>query len=201
MDVDRRSLAAAQRNLKDFPNVTVSERSAYDIGEDNAYDIAFSIGVVHHLESPEQAVRQMVKAVKPGGTVLVWLYGYENNEWIVRYFDPIRNLFFRHAPLRVVFELSRAATALLWLGLRLGLNRIEYFRLLRTFSFRHLHAIVFDHMIPRIALYYKKDEAQALLEQAGLNNVRTFWVNEMSWTVIGTKPEGDEGPETTPSIG
>jgi hypothetical protein len=43
-------------------------------------------------------------------------------------------------------------------------------------------------MIPRIAKYYRKDEAIALLEDAGLENVRVHWVNEMSWTVIGEKP-------------
>ena len=32
----------------------------------------------------------LAETVKPGGTVLVWLYGHENNEWLVRFFDPLR---------------------------------------------------------------------------------------------------------------
>ena len=43
-------------------------------------------------------------------------------------------------------------------------------------------------MIPKIAKYYRKDEALQLLRDAGLTNVRSSWVNEMSWTVIGDKP-------------
>jgi SAM-dependent methyltransferase len=188
IDVDDRSLAAARRNLACFPDAHVEHRSAYEINEANRFDIVFSIGVLHHIDSPDVAVEQMVKAAKPGGSVMAWLYGRENNEWIVRWFDPLRNLIFRRAPLPIVYYTSHLLTALLWLALRLGLSRIEYFRLIRSFSFRHLQAIVFDHMIPKIAKYYRRDEATALFERAGLENIRTLWVNEMSWTVIGNKP-------------
>jgi SAM-dependent methyltransferase len=190
IDVDERSLAAARCNLARFPGMRVEHRSAYEIGEIDRFDVVFSIGVIHHLENPDLAVWQMVRAAKPGGRVLVWLYGAENNEWIARWFNPLRNGLFRRMPLPLVFALSYGPTAGLWAALRVGLGSIEYFRLLRTFSFRHLQAIVFDHMIPKIALYYTRDEARALLERAGLEDVRETWVNEMSWTVIGTKPGG-----------
>lgn len=188
IDIDERTLAAARANLESYDSATVEKRSAYSINETDAFDIAFSIGVVHHLDDPEAAVRQMAQAVRPGGTVLVWLYGYENNERLVRLFDPLRRLLFSKLPLRFVYALSLPATALLWVLLRLGVGRTEYMRLIRGFSFRHLRAIVYDHMIPRIAKYYRRDEAIALLEAAGLGDVEAHWVNEMSWTVIGRKP-------------
>lgn len=188
IDIDERTLAAARRNLQDFSTAVVENRSAYEINEHDAFDIAFSIGVIHHLDDQPAAVRQMRDAVRPGGRVLVWLYGYENNEWLVRYFDPTRRFLFSKLPLGLVYALSLPATALLWLFLRSGLGRTEYMRLIRTFSFRHLRAIVYDHMIPRIATYYRKDEAIDLLRQAGLEAVEAHWVNEMSWTVTGTKP-------------
>jgi len=43
-----------------------------------------SIGVIHHLKNPVGAVLEMVKAIKPGGKLLIWLYGYKNNEWLTR---------------------------------------------------------------------------------------------------------------------
>jgi hypothetical protein len=61
-------------------------------------------------------------------------------------------------------------------------------RMIRRFSFRHLRAIVYDHMIPKIANYYTKAEATKLLSDAGLIDVTATWVNEMSWTVTGRKP-------------
>ena len=188
IDIDERTLAAARSNLSGFANAKVENRSAYEINESDRFDIAFSIGVIHHLDDQPAAVRQMVNAVKPGGRVLVWLYGYENNEWLVRFFDPLRRALFSRLPLALVYALSLPATALLWLLLRLGLGRTEYMRLIRTFSFRHLRAIVYDHMIPKIATYYRQDEARELLEDAGLDDVQVHWVNEMSWTVVGAKP-------------
>jgi SAM-dependent methyltransferase len=186
--IDERTLAAARGNLAQYDGAVVENRSAYEIDENEEFDIAFSIGVIHHLDDQPAAVRQMRRAVKPGGTVLVWLYGYENNEWLIRFFDPVRRFLFSKMPLRLVYALSLPATALLWVFLKLGLGRTEYMRLIRTFSFRHLRAIVYDHMIPHIAKYYRKEEAIALLEDAGLENVQALWVNEMSWTVVGTKP-------------
>ena len=191
IDIDERTLDAARRNLSGFPSAAVEYRSAYAIECSNEFDIAFSIGVIHHLDAPDVALRSMFDALKPGGTMFVWLYGFENNEWIVRYFNPLRHLLFSKLPLPVVYALSLPATAVLWLYLRTGLGRTEYMRLIRTFSFRHLRAIVYDHMVPRIANYYTRPEAVALLQAAGLEDVQATWVNEMSWTVTGRKPVSD----------
>jgi len=188
IDIDERTLAAAKRNLSKFESAEVAYRSAYEIGASDEFDIAFSIGVIHHLDDPDTALANMYTALKPGGTMLVWLYGYENNEWIVRFFNPLRRLLFSKLPLPVVYALSAPATALLWLLLKVGFGRTEYMRLIREFSFRHLRAIVYDHMIPRIANYYREDEAVDLLQKTGLVDVEATWVNEMSWTVTGKKP-------------
>ena len=59
--------------------------------------------------------------------------------------------------------------------------------LIRKFSFHHLRSIVFDQMLPKIANYYKEDEAKDLMKSVGLVDVETNWVNEMSWAVIGKK--------------
>lgn len=189
IDIDERTLAAARNNLTHYDCAVIENRSAYAINEFDEFDIALSIGVIHHLDEPLAAVRQMTQAVRPGGTVLIWLYGYENNEWLLRYFDPARRFLFSKLPLSLVYAMSLPATALLWLILKAGVGRTEYLRLIRTFSFRHLRAIVYDHMIPRIAKYYKREEAIKLLENAGLEQVQAHWVNEISWTVIGRKPQ------------
>jgi SAM-dependent methyltransferase len=188
IDVDDRSLASARRTLAPWPAVEVQKMSAYEIGFDNACDIAFSIGVIHHLAEPERALAQMVKAAKPGGRVMIWVYGYENNEWIVRWFDPLRKMLFARLPIGVTHLLSTVLTAILWLLLRLGLNRLEYFRLIRTFTFRHLRSIVFDQMLPRIANYWRRDEVEMLMRSAGLTDIRVEPVNNMSWSAVGTKP-------------
>ena len=190
IDVDENSLTSARRTLAQFPNAAVERASAYEIGYVDYFDIAYSIGVIHHLENPQLALSQMVKAVKPGGRVLIWVYGLENNRWLVSGLDPLRKALFSRLPISVVHHLSLYPALLLWLLLRLGVGRIEYFNLLRSLTFRHLRSIVFDQMLPKIANYWPRQTVEQLMREAGLEQVRLAWVNEMSWSAIGEKPAG-----------
>lgn len=197
VDVDQRSLDAARRTLSRYPSVAVEERSAYELGYKDCFDIVFSIGVIHHLEFPEKALAAMADAAKPGGRVLIWVYGLENNRWIVGVLNPLRHALLSRLPIGIVHHLSFYPAALLWLAIRLGFGRIEYFRLLRRLEFRHLRSIVFDQMLPKIANYWPRATVAALMQEAGLCDVRLDWVNEMSWSAIGTKPP--QAPRTVNS--
>lgn len=187
IDLDDRSLAAARVTLAGLP-VSVERMSAYDIAYRDAFDIVFSVGVIHHLAEPERALDRMAAAARPGGTVLVWVYGLENNRWIVTLFDPMRRALFSRLPIGLVHALSNLPAAGLWLALRLGLGRNEYFRLIRRFSYPHLRSIVFDQMLPRIAHYWPREKVEQMLREAGLEDVRVAWVNEISWCAAGRKP-------------
>jgi len=188
IDFDDRSLDVARANLERYPSVEVRHQSIYDIAEENAFDIAFAIGVIHHLEAPEAALKRLVRATRPGGHVLIWVYGRENMGWLIRFFDPVRRALFARLPLPVVYHLSLYLTGSVWLALRLGVGRIEYYRLLRRLPFPQLRVIVFDQMIPRIAHYWPRDVVEKLLCCAGLEDVHLVLVNEMSWSGSGRKP-------------
>ena len=105
-DFDERSVSRAKETLKDFVTAQVQFKSIYDIAWENEFDIAFSIGVIHHLKDPKLALANMVTALKPGGKLLIWVYGYEGNEWIVRYVNPIRIHITSKLPLSLVHFLS-----------------------------------------------------------------------------------------------
>jgi SAM-dependent methyltransferase len=187
IDIDQLSLNAARRTLSPFPNSTVLEASAYNIPFADEFDIVFAIGVIHHLEYPERALQQMVLAARPGGQVLIWVYGCENNQWIVSFIDPLRKAFFSQLPIRALHHLSLYPTTVLWCALRLGWQQTEYSRLLRGLSFRHVRSIVFDQLLPRTAYYWSRDTVEQLMSNTGLADIRLSWVNETSWSAIGTK--------------
>jgi SAM-dependent methyltransferase len=188
IDIDERSLESARRNLNPFPGLQVLRSSVYDLPFEARFDLAFSIGVIHHLERPEMALKKMVHAVKPGGRVLIWVYGRENNGWLVTLVDPLRRLLLSRLPIGVTHHLSLYPAMLVWLLVRLGLQPIEYFRLIAKFDFAHLRAIVFDQMLPRIAHYWPREVVARMMSEAGLENIRLTWVNQMSWSAIGTRP-------------
>ena len=187
VDVNEGSLQAARQNLAAFPQVALRFESAYELAARDEFDIVFSLGVIHHLEHPELAVRMMRDAARPGGKVLIWVYGYENMEFYVRVLDPVRRFLFRRLPLPIVRALAHMPATALFVGLRLGMGRIEYFRLLRRFPYRHIHHIVFDQMIPRIANYWRRDQVEALMKDAGFEAPAVAPVNNMSWCAVGIK--------------
>ena len=187
IDLDDRSLAAARRNLAQYPTASVQKCTIYDIPFEDAFDIVFSIGVVHHLSEPAVALRRLVRAARPGGQVLVWVYGYENLKLYVNVLQPIRKWLFSRLPLNVVRALAWLPATALWLLVRAGFTPVKYLELLQTFSLRHIHHICFDQMLPRIAHYWRREEAVALFDQAGLKDIRVAPVNEISWSIIGTK--------------
>ena len=122
VDIDERSLESARRNLKPFPGMRVMRASVYDLPFEDRFDFAFSIGVVHHLEYPQRALERMVRTVKPGGRVLIWVYGRENNRWLVSVLDPLRRVLFSRLPIGVAHHLSLYPAVLIWLLVRLGLS-------------------------------------------------------------------------------
>jgi SAM-dependent methyltransferase len=174
--------------LREHPQVEVRRASAYDIDYEGTFDIVFSIGVVHHLEAPERALSAMVSAVKPEGSVLIWVYGMENNRWLVTVLDPLRKALFSRLPIGIVHFLSLAPASMLWTLLRAGVLRGEYFQLLRRMRLSQVHSIVFDQMLPRIAHYWSKEAVTAMMTDAGLVAVELASVNGRSWVAIGRWP-------------
>ncbi len=188
IDVDERSVEIARKNLQSRPSVEVRQHSIYEPVAHDAFDIVFSIGVIQHLAEPEQALGALTRSAKPGGDVLIWVYGAENMSWLIRFFDPVRRTLFSRLPPWLTYHLSLYPTVALWLFLKMWPVRLQYLRMISRFSFAHLRVIVFDQMIPRIANYWTRAQVERLLVDAGLEQIRLVWVNEMSWSAAGRKP-------------
>jgi hypothetical protein len=118
---------------------------------------------------------------------MIWVYGYENNEWIVNIFNPFRTALFSRLPVALVHHLSLYPTLFLYPILRIFNFKSKYLNLLKKFSFRHLRSIVFDQMLPVIANYWTREQVSELMHGADLTNVEIQMVNDMSWAAIGTK--------------
>jgi SAM-dependent methyltransferase len=188
LDADIQSVKSAKQTLKKFSNVKIQLLSVYDLQFKNKFDYVFSLGVIHHLQYPDLAIRKMVSAAKRGGSVMIWVYGFENNEWIVRLFDPIRKKVFSKLPISLTHHLSLYPTIFLFLYLKIYQPKIEYYNLIKKFSFKHLRSIIFDQMLPKIAHYWTKQEVKTILKDAGLVKIRLKHINGISWAAIGEKP-------------
>ena len=187
-DYDERSVARAKETLKDFPSSQVLFRSVYEIGWKDEFDIAFSIGVIHHLNDPKIAVKKMVTALKPGGKLLIWVYGYEGNEWIVKYIDPVRLSITSKLPPAVVHFLAYFCSIPLFLFVKIFRGPSGYLKQISTFDLWHIHSIVFDQLIPDVAHYWKKDQVFALTEGLSLSHISVMPPpNNSGWILTATK--------------
>lgn len=187
-DADWRSVNATKKTLSDFDNVKVLFKSIYDIIWNKNFDIIFCIGVLHHLKHPKIALERLVKALAYGGTLLVWVYSYEGNEWIVRYVNPIRKMITSKLPLGLVHFLSYFASIPLWLFVKTFRGPSIYLRQLSGFKFWHIHCIVFDQLIPEVANYWKKREVEQLFNGLKLKSVEVYSpANKSGWIVVCKK--------------
>jgi len=91
---------------------------------------------------------------------LIWVYGYEGNEWIVRLVSPLRRLVTSRMPIALLHFLTYFITLPFFLFLRIVPLDHPYYRQLKTFRFWHLHSIIFDQLLPSIAHYYRREEAR-----------------------------------------
>lgn len=189
-DYDERSVARAKETLMEFSSAEVELHSIDDITWQNEFDIAFSIGVIHHLKDPERALANMVRALKPGGTLLVWVYSYEGNEWIVRFVNPVRLHITSKLPVALVHVLTYLCSVPLCLFVKIFRGPSRYLAQLADFDFRHIHLIVFDQLIPDVANYWKKEEVRALIKGLPLEGVTIEPPpNNSGWILIGKKSE------------
>jgi SAM-dependent methyltransferase len=185
-DCDERTIRVAQENLRNFGNCAVGFQSIYDLSFQEAFDIAFCIGVLHHLEEPREAVRRLVAAVKPGGLVILWVYAREGNERYLRWADPLRRSLTSRLPLPLTRAIAVGLTACLTAYIRFP-SEDPYLLRLRQRSFRHLEAMVFDQLLPPIAHYWKREEVLGLIEGLPAQPLHLTHTNGISWTLVARK--------------
>jgi SAM-dependent methyltransferase len=188
-DFDERTVAVARENLKDHPNCRVAYQSIYDLESEDEFDVAYCIGVVHHLRDPRKAVERLARAVKPGGTLILWVYAHEGNEAYLLWFNPLRKLVTSRIPLRMTLYISRVLTAFLKLYLLLP-HKNEYLKRLKERTYRHTEAMVFDQLIPEIAHYWRKEEVLGLVDGLQLDVASLTHTDGISWTLVAQKRPG-----------
>lgn len=188
----------AFENTRDLPEVHVLQADMLRPPLRGGYDMACSVGVLHHTPDPAESFGALRAQVRPGGTVACWVYGRENNGWIVTLVNPLRLAVTRHLPAWAVRALAWVAALLLLLvihvlyvpGRALGVRLFygDYLLHLRTLGFRECRHIVYDHLIAPIAHYLPRHEVDRWLQREHLEQRSLSWVHRNSWAGVGVVP-------------
>jgi hypothetical protein len=137
---------------------------------------------LHHLAEPERALERMWACVAPGGDLVLWCYGREGNRLLLPAIQALRAVGSR-APIGVTHAMAKAVTVAAWPVLRFAPFRTDYYRFLRTLSFKNLESIIFDQMLPRIAHYWTREEMEGLASALPALRTTVERVQGNSWHV------------------
>jgi SAM-dependent methyltransferase len=158
------------------------------------FDIAYSIGVLHHLEDPAAGFAALARMVRPGGVAFAWVYGRENNEWIIKGVNPVREkVLARLPPALLKWGVALPAAAGLYPLTRLArrgapLPYGPYLGWLGESGFGFVHGVVFDHLVAPTAHYISQQDFRKWFTDAGLERIELSWRNRNSWRGVGRVP-------------
>jgi len=202
------AVETAYASTRDLPNAHVVQADIYNLPFPRTFDYAFSIGVLHHLPDPKGGFESLASKVKSGGHISAWVYGAENNEWITRWVNPVREKLTSKIDQRALLQLSKIPAASVYLATKLiygPLNKSrgganiarhlfynDYLTAIAPFGWREQHTIVFDHLVAPTAFYLSRDEFETWWRDIAAKDVVITWHNKNSWCGFGRIPEMTE---------
>jgi len=198
------SVEVAFQNTRHLPNVLIVQADLFSMPLRPNFDYAFSVGVLHHTSVPSRAFTAVVNLVRRGGAVSAWVYGRENNGWIVNFVNPIRKHMTSRLPRSVLLALAYLMTIPLFLLLK-GIYRpvgkyqslnwlkkylfyFDYLYFLSSFGFHEQAYIVFDHLVPVLAEYITQEDFKKWFTGNQMVNVVITHRHQMSWRGFGERP-------------
>lgn len=200
IDPSSQALDVARRRLGEHQNVDFHLASADEIPlADESQDFGYSLGVLHHIPDTPRALADCVRKLKPGAPFLVYLY-YKLDD---------RPAWFRglwratDAGRRVIsglpFGIRKAVSTFLaatiyWpvarsahLAEKAGLNVAGW--PLSPYRYRGFYSMrtdALDRFGTRLEQRFSRHEIQAMMTQAGLDDIR-FSDEPPYWVACGTK--------------
>lgn len=195
-----RSVDVAFQKLRQHPNVLIVQGDLLALPLKPQFDYAFSIGVLHHTANPFGSFSSIVSKLKPDGSMSAWVYGRENNGWIIYILNPIRRHLTSRLPRPLLWAIAYLLTVPLFLLSKLvyrPLNRFSFWRnhlfyfdyiyFLSRFSFAEQALIVFDHLVPTIAEYIPYNDFRQWFVHNRLEKIVITPRSNNSWRGFGIK--------------
>jgi uncharacterized protein YbaR (Trm112 family) len=190
---------SAFRLTRALPNAHIVQCDIFKLPLKKLFDYAFSVGVLHHTPDPKAAFVSLTSKVKKCGHISAWIYGAENNEWITKYVNPLREGFTSKIGQPLLYQLSKLPTLSLFVATKFVYRPInlavkpvakhlfynDYLNHLGSFGWREQHNIVFDHLVAPTAFYISKPEFEEWWKEVGAEDVEIIWHNQNSWCGFG----------------
>lgn len=188
------SVEVAYELTRDIENVCIVQADIYAMPFQNTFDLAYSIGVLHHLPQPEQGFQKLPSVLKSGGEMVIWVYNRRNNARALYFYEPVRDLL-KNLPKPVLFKISylpaliaeflNYVTKILnWYGFKKLAKKVP-FSYYAHFPFNMKVNDTFDILATPKSNYYFVEDIKAWFTRANLNNIQAFEHPEAGITCTG----------------
>lgn len=190
-----------RKNTAQHPNVHVAQADLYKPPfELESFDFVYSIGVLHHLPDPESAFKNLLRFVKPGGEIQIYLYwqpeGQPVKSAMLGAVTGVRRVTTK-MPHSAVHALSYPAALTALVGFvwpyrmmrSLGLRRMAEkmpMKQYHSYPFRVCVNDQLDRFSAPIENRYTRAEVHGWLERAGLEDIQVL--PNYGWLGTGRKP-------------
>jgi len=194
------AIEVASRTLQLEPNCTVLRATVEELPFRNgSMDFGYSIGVLHHVRDPREALRAAVVKLKSGAPFLMYVYyALENRpvwfrfmwwltdgmrRWISRWPSAYKHVFADSVAFLVYLPLARMA----WLMERLGLQSKHL--PLNAYSERSFYVMrtdALDRFGTKVEKRFTQAEIRAIMQDAGLERI-VFRSEQPYWCAVGFK--------------
>jgi SAM-dependent methyltransferase len=191
----------AKYNTRLHNNVFVAQADIHHLPfAPESFDLIYSIGVLHHLPDPERAFRNLLRYLKPGGWIHIYLYWKPENQPFKRALLALVKAIRRittHIPHRLVYGLSFPAAAIVFAGFvwpyqllaAAGLHGIAERMPMKQYArypFRVCVNDQFDRFSAPIEARFTREEVEGWMGRAGLEEIVIS--PNFGWCATGRKP-------------
>lgn len=193
------AIEVARRNLDGVENCAFHRASVDNIPlDDGSCDFAYSLGVLHHVPDTQAGISGCVAKLKPGAPFLLYLYYRFDNKpawfrmlWatsnagrivVSRLPHFVRYMVSQVLAASVYFPLARTAKFFESRGVDVANFPLSQYR---NNSFYTMRTDALDRFGTRLERRFTKDEIRAMMEHAGLENIR--FSETLFWTALGYK--------------
>lgn len=149
--------------------------------ESDKFDVAYCIGVLHHLKRPQAGFDAVVRNTRPGGRFHCWVYAREGNGPVRLVVEPVRRVachlpwwitkFFVATPLVVPYFLYAKSLAWLTRGGSGGLARVlralplfDYSMWIAQRDFAFFRHVAFDQLVTPQTRYISREEVESWMD-------------------------------------
>lgn len=200
VDPSDEALRVAEKNLHDFSNIEFHRAGVGDLPfDDGSLDFAYSLGVLHHVPDTSAALEAIVRALKKGAPLLLYLYyAFDNRPlwyrslWKVT--DTARRVINRLPPkmksllcdfiaFSVYWPLARSARLVSAMGMDVSTFPLALYR---DRSFYSMRTDARDRFGTPLERRFRVGEVHQMMLEAGLANI-LISDSPPYWCAVGTK--------------